>query len=74
MSMVVDDVFRSANGDNWQLVRDTVAMRSFVRHEAIQLSGGKVTDMSIEDFLSGDGSGPEHAHLRRTIDQLGLKA
>lgn len=73
MSLVVDDVYRSADGDSWQLVRDTVAMRAFIRHEANRLAGGKITDMSIDDFLSGDGSLPEHAHLRRSIDRLELK-
>lgn len=73
MSIVVEDVYRSADGDSWELVRDTVAMRAFVRHESSRLSGGEVIDMSIEEFLNRDGSSPEHAHLSRIIHRLALK-
>ncbi len=31
----VQDVYRSSNGDHWQLIRDSSSGRVFVRHEAI---------------------------------------
>jgi len=63
-------LYRSANGDRWQLARDTASRRVFIRHEATAPSGGQVTDIEIGDFLSNGGHGPEHAELLRLIGTL----
>ena len=63
-------LYRSANGDRWQLARDTASGRVFIRHEANAPSGGQVTDIEIGDFLSNGGHGPEHAELLRLIGTL----
>lgn len=68
MTILVEDIYRSSNGDRWRLIRDTGLGRSFVRHEANASSGGQVTDTRVEDFLSINGSGPEHIALRRMLD------
>jgi hypothetical protein len=34
-------LYRSANGDRWDLARDTATGRVFIRHEANEQSGGK---------------------------------
>lgn len=62
-----DDIYRSQNGDAWRLVRDTASGRVLVRHEANASSGGRITDMGVEEFLSQGGSGPEYVALRRLM-------
>jgi hypothetical protein len=71
MTKTTTDIYRSQNGDRWQLIRDDVLGRSIVRHEANQSSGGHRTDIDTEDFLSQDGSGPEYAALRRLLGDPG---
>ena len=63
-------LYRSANGDKWDLARDTATGRVFIRHEANEPSGGQVTEIEIGDFLTSDGHGPEHAQLLRLIGKL----
>jgi hypothetical protein len=67
MSLVTQPIYRSANGDRWLLMTDTMSGRKFVRHEANQSSGGQLTDTDVEDFLDIGGSGPEFAALRDLI-------
>jgi len=62
-------IYRSQNGDVWRLVRDTVARRVFVRHEANPSSGGHVTESDVDDFLSRGNSGPEHVALRDLLER-----
>ena len=69
MALVSRDLYRSANGDLWRLVHDTASGRVFVRHEANPSSGGRVTDTDLQAFLAVGGSGPEHAALRRLLDE-----
>ncbi len=64
-----ESLYRSQNGDCWRLVRDAASGRQFIQHEANSSSGGQVTEMSVEDFLSQGGSGPEYAALRRVLDR-----
>jgi hypothetical protein len=61
-------LYMSQNGDRWWLLRDELTGRSVVRHEANQSSGGHWTETEVEDFLSQEGSGPEHVVLRRIIE------
>jgi hypothetical protein len=69
MSLSTQHIYRSANGDRWLLMTDTASGRKFVRHEANQSSGGRVTDTDVEDFLDIGGSGPEFSALRNLIGQ-----
>ena len=39
-------LYRSANGDRWDLARDSATGRVFIRHEANEPSGGQVTSRS----------------------------
>ena len=43
----------SSNGDRWFLGRDAETGSAFVLHKANRPSGGKVTELPIEAFLSG---------------------
>jgi hypothetical protein len=67
MALLADDIYRSSNGDRWQLIRDVTTGRTFVRHEPNAPSGGRVTDTELDDFLSINGSGPEYEGLRRLL-------
>ena len=64
-----ESLYNSQNGDCWRLIQDAASGRQFVQHEANPSSGGQVTEMSVEDFLSQGGSGPEYAALRRVLDR-----
>jgi hypothetical protein len=69
MTQSAEEIYRSANGDRWTLIRDTNSGRLSVRHEANPSSGGRVTEMDVEAFLSIGGSGPEFGALRRLLDR-----
>jgi transaldolase len=61
------DIYRSSNGDHWQLISEHGSGRKLVRHTANSSSGGKVTDTDLDKFLSLAGSGPEVIELRRLL-------
>jgi hypothetical protein len=44
-------VYRSANGDRWLQIIDTVSGEKIVRHEANQSPGGHGTDTGVQEFL-----------------------
>ena len=60
MPIATRDLYRSANGDRWLLIRDDTG-RVFVRHEANLAAGSTVTDSEIGDFLRQDGPRPGKA-------------
>lgn len=60
----IDEVYRSSNGDLWQLVREASPKRCVIRHTPNVSSEGAVSEMSIEAFLAINGSGPDHGALR----------
>ena len=64
----VRELYHSANGDRWCLVRDSG--RVFIRHEANPASGGQVSDLEVAAFLSRGGHGPEKQELLRLIGTL----
>ena len=64
MPFVSKKLYDSSNGDGWSLITDTESGRMFVRHEANLASGGRVSEIGIEEFLSRSPLGPEHAALR----------
>ena len=64
------ELYRSANGDRWYLVREPETGRSFVRHKANLPSGGQVSDIDIGAFLSRDREHPEHQALLQLIGTL----
>ncbi len=70
MSLQARELYTSANGDRWHLVRDPGSGRVFVRHEPNAPSGGRAADLEIADFLRAGGQGPEHQELLRLIGTL----
>ena len=62
------ELYRSANGDRWSLIRE--AGRVLVLHEPNPASGGRPSRREVGDFLVRDAHGPEHAELLRLIGTL----
>ncbi len=71
MALSTEDFYTSSNGDRWQLIRDHASGRSFVRHEPNLSSGGRITDIDVEEFLNRTGSSPENLALRALLDKHG---
>ena len=69
MAGSITEIYRSSNGDRWQLIGTADPTSQFVRHIANPSSGGQTTDTTVADFLSIDGSGPEFAALRRLLQR-----
>jgi hypothetical protein len=61
-------IYVSANGDRWWLVRDERATLC-VRHEANAASGGHVSTVDVATFLASGGLGPEKQALMRLIGE-----
>jgi hypothetical protein len=59
--------FESTNGDSWYLGRDPETGLCSVKHVANPESGGHVSYLEIESFLSG-GAAPEHQAFRRLME------
>jgi hypothetical protein len=70
MAASITEIYRSSNGDRWQLVRTRDPTNMLVRHIPNASSGGQTTDITVADFLSIDGPGPEYAALRRLLGSV----
>jgi hypothetical protein len=64
--MTEEAFYRSANGDQWYLVREPGAERMHIRHQPNRASGGQSSLIVVEDFLS-EGHGPQHEALLRLL-------
>jgi hypothetical protein len=60
-------IYESSNGDSWSLTRDPVTGVAAVMHSPGPRSGGQISYIEIERFLSEGASGPEHQALRQLI-------
>jgi hypothetical protein len=60
-------IYESSNGDSWCLTRDPVTGARSVMHRPNRQSGGQVSYIEIEKFLSEGADGPEHQALRRLM-------
>ena len=70
MTLHTDLIYRSQNGDVWHLLREAPSARVLVRHTANAGSGGRVTDLPVEDFLAINDAGLEHVALRTLLTKL----
>jgi hypothetical protein len=70
MPQAACELYRSANGDTWSLVRDDASGHPQVLHEPNRASGGRASRIGIGDFLSRDAHGPQHAALLGLIGTL----
>jgi hypothetical protein len=64
------ELYRSTNGDKWDLVLEREPERVFVRHQPNPASGGQSSLTDVRDFLS-EGHGPQHEALLRLLYQVG---
>ena len=62
-------IYRSENGDHWVLVHESGADKPFVRHTANPSSGGQITDIAVDEFLSRGRGAPEYVALRRLLSR-----
>lgn len=63
------EIYRSANGDAWFLVRDASG-RVYVEHQPKEPSGGQATRLTVGGFLARGAAGPEHQALNHLIGTL----
>jgi hypothetical protein len=63
------EIYRSANGDAWFLLRDASG-RVYVEHQPNEPSGGQPTRLSVGAFLARGAAGPEHQALNHLIGNL----
>ena len=63
------ELYRSANGDAWFLLRDPSG-RVYVEHEPNESSGGQPSRLSVGAFLARGAAGPEHQALNHLIGEL----
>jgi hypothetical protein len=61
-------VYESSNGDTWYLCENPPTGLPAVKHTASLQSGGHVSYLEVESFLS-NGNGPEHQALRQLLKQ-----
>lgn len=69
MPVVVRELYRSSNGDQWCLVREPRSGRVFIKHEPNLASGGDTSLIEIAEFLTRD-HGPQQHELLRLIGTL----
>jgi hypothetical protein len=64
-----DELFyESSNGDSWCLTRHPITGARAVMHRPNSQSGGQVSYIAIDKFLSEGANGPEHQALRRLME------
>jgi hypothetical protein len=68
MPQGIKELYRSANGDRWCLIRENGKV--LVLHEPNPPSGGRPSRLEIGDFLVRSPQGPEQAELLRLIGTL----
>jgi hypothetical protein len=72
-NLAADDtelIYESSNGDSWCLTRDSATGAQAVMHRPNPQSGGQVSYIEIEKFLSEGANGAEHQALRRLMEKL----
>jgi hypothetical protein len=70
-----DLIYESSNGDSWSLTRDPATGARVVMHRPNPQSGGQVSFIEVEKFLSDGTNGPEHQALQRLMEKTaGLRS
>lgn len=70
MAVQKRELYRSPNGDQWCLARESESGRVFIMHQANLASGGQATSVDVGAFLAQGGAGPEKQELLRLIGTL----
>jgi hypothetical protein len=61
-------IYEGSNGDTWCLTRNPATGARTVMHRPNPQSGGQVSNIEIDQFLTEDANGPEHQALRRLME------
>jgi hypothetical protein len=61
-------IYESSNGDSWCLTLNPATGTRAVMHRPNPQSGGQVSYIEIEQFLTEGANGPEHQALRRLME------
>ena len=61
-------IYESSNGDSWCLTRNPATGTRAVMHRSNPQSGGQVSYLEIEQFLTEGANGPERQALRRLME------
>lgn len=67
MTTIETEIYRSSNGDRWDLVEEPDTERLLVRHQPNLASGGQPSMIELRQFLD-EGHGPQHEALKRLLD------
>jgi hypothetical protein len=70
---VVKDLYASPNGDRWDLAKNGDG-EFVVRHQPNRTSGGVVSEIAVDVFLSHGSQGPEYQALSASLAELDLSA
>jgi hypothetical protein len=68
---IVSDLYASPNGDRWDLVRKGDGELR-VLHQPNRTSGGVVSEIAVDVFLSRGSQGPEYQALSTALAELDL--
>jgi hypothetical protein len=71
MALSTETFYSSSNGDRWQVVHDDAMGDYLIRHEPNLSSGGKVSDVTVSEFLSRSGRSPQAEALRAVLARKG---
>jgi hypothetical protein len=64
------ELYRSPNGDTWNLGREPESGHAFIIHQPNAPSGGRLSPVELGAFLNTETKGPEHQALLRLIGTL----
>jgi hypothetical protein len=62
-------IYQASNGDSWSLTRDPISGARAVLHRPNPQSGGQVSYIEVDKFLSEGANGPEHQALRLVLQK-----
>jgi hypothetical protein len=68
MPLIVRPLYYSSNGDRWLTAREAGSADVFIRHEPNPASGGRISHVSVAEFLAERPTGPQHEALLRLVE------
>jgi hypothetical protein len=64
-----EPIYESSSGDSWRLTRDPITGARAVLHRPNSRSGGQLSYIEVDKFLSEGANGPEHQALRLLMEK-----
>ena len=62
-------IHESSNGDAWYLTQDLSTGTHLIKHVPNAQSGGHVSHIDVQSFLTAGANGPEHQALRTLLER-----